>query len=870
MWRRRRALDGLDDEIRDHIDRETEENVARGMTPEEAHRQARLKFGNVVLVAEDARAVWSGIWLEQLRQDVRYALRLLRKSPLFTSTAVLSLAVGIAGNAAIFSIADALYLRAPAGIIEPDRLVDISGPRNNNLSYPDYVDYRDQSTLFDSMAAYREAPLNLGLESDAGAVRVYGGQVGGSYFDVLRVPMVRGRGFRADEDRVGGGSPVTVLSHATWQRHFGGDPAIIGRTIHLNRRPYTVVGVAAPGFSGNLLFGNDLWIPLSAHPDGQDLERLTERRDRWLQVIGRLKPGVTVPQARAQLERVAATLARTSPDTNGGGRIVVRPSGRMAGWSRESTVAMLVALLFALVGLILLIACTNIGSMLMARGTVRAPEMATRLSLGASRARVVRQLVTESMLLGIGGALVGVGGAVALVGLLRRFIPALPVPIGLDFQVEWRVVGFSVTVALAAGIVAGLLPALQSARTDLTTMPRWDRTTRTSSRLRQTFVVLQVGMSMLLVVCAILLGRALGYAQRIDPGFTVENLDVVQLDFRLAGYDDPAGLRFTEELLQRVSTLAGIESASTSWVLPLTGLGYGLGPLWRPGESRAERDALWAQWNIVGPGYFTTMGTRLLRGRPFGAQDRQGAPGVAIVSRQFARQVWPGDDAIGQHLIHSRRGEPDRELVVVGVAADVRFSSIVTNPNPFIYVPSAQYTTSESWLIIRTNGQSSIPRVRELVAQLDPALPIVTTSTLNSVAALALLPNRVSAWLAGAVGAIGLFLAALGIYGITAFNVAQRTREIGVRVALGAMSRDVLRLVVGGGLRLATAGILLGALAAVGAARLLTSMLYGVPPIDVVAFGGAMLVFACIALVASIIPARRALTLDPVEALRTE
>lgn len=808
--------------------------------------------------------------MHTLWQDVKYAARLLRASPLFTLTAVLSLGIGIAGNAAIFSLADAFYLRSPTGIVDPDRLVDISRPRSGNLSYPDYVDYRDRSTLFDGIAAYRESPLPLGLGSDTGAERVYGGQVSANYFDVLGVPMVLGRGFRADEDRVGGGSAVAVLSHGTWQRHFGGDRAIIGRTAYLNRRPYTVIGVAARGFAGNLLLTNDLWIPLSGHPDGQDREALRIRERGWLQVVGRLKPGVTVPQAHTELQQIAAVLQEEFPDSGRYTGLTVGPAGRMAGFSRASTVATFVTLLFVLVGLILLIACTNVGSMLLARGAVRAREMATRLALGASRARVVRQLVTESLLLASAGALIGVAGALALVRLLNSFLPALPLPIALDFQVSWRVVGFSTALALLAGIAAGFLPALHSTRPDLATTMKWEGSGRATGRLRQVFVVAQVALSMLLVVCALLLGRALGSADRIDPGFTVENLDLVQLDFRLGGYDAAGGLRFAEDLVARVAALPGVASVSTSWALPLTGLGFSLGPLWRPGQPRDDSTALPAQWNVVGADYFATMGTPLLRGRPFGAGDREGAPGVAIVSDQFARRARPGQEPVGQRLIHSTFNEPDRELVVVGVAADVRFSSVGAEPNPFIYVPLAQYGANQAWVMVRTTGQSSLPAIRTLLAQMDAALPIVETSTLEDVAVLALAPNRIAAWLAGAVGAIGLFLATLGIYGITAYSLSQRTREIGIRMALGAVSRDVLQLIVGSGMRPAAAGIVLGTAAAAAATRFLTVMLYGVRPLDPASFLGGMVLFGIVALVASLIPGGRAMTLNPVDALRVE
>jgi putative ABC transport system permease protein len=809
-----------------------------------------------------------------LRQDVTYAVRLLWRSPLFTLTAVLSLAIGIAGNAVVFSVADALFLRARPGIAEPERLVDIgSADGFDNMSYPNVADLRARNTVFEDIAAYRDRPQPMALGSGANVERVFAGWVGGNYFDVLGARMTLGRGFTAAEDNPSGGSAVVVLSHDMWQRRLGGDPGIAGRTITLNRLPYVVVGVAPPEFAGNSLATNDLWLPLSA-PEAQRIELFTMRQGVWLQAIGRLKPDASLAQARAQAGQIARDLEREFPDTNEGFAFGMRPSARVSG-DIEGTVLSFVGLLFAMVTLILLIACTNVGSMLLARGTQRTREIATRLALGAARTRVIRQLVTESLLIAASGAALGIAGSLLLVRLARTAAPALPFPIGVNFAVDWRVVVFSVALAVIAGLLAGLLPAIQATRAALAATMKWESSNRSRSRLRQTFVVAQIAMSMLLVVCALLLGRALATAYRIDPGFATNNVDALQLDFRLGGYDDASGQRFAEDLLARASSLPGIESIATSRMLPLGGAGLGLGPLFPADRPREDQNRLTPlDWNVVSPDYFSTVGTRILRGRPFDASDTAASTRVAIVSEMLASRAWPGQDPIGQRLTQlgftPERGEFINELLVVGVAQDVRFRAVDTPPRAFVYVAATQEPGSQVYLLARTNGPSAIPALRALVTSIDPNVPVIEATTLDAVAANGLAPNRIAAILAGGLGVVGIFLAALGIYGVTAFSVSQRTREIGVRVALGAVSGDVFRLVVSGGMRLALIGIVIGAAAAAAASQLLTGMLYGVPPIDPLAFVGGSALFATAALLASLFPARRAIGLNPVDALRAE
>ena len=814
-----------------------------------------------------------------LRHDVAYAARILRRSPVFTLTAVLSLALGIAGNAAIFSVADALLLRSRPGIADPGRLVEVGrsqgGRGFDNFSYPNYLDFRDRNTVFAGLAGTRFGPEPFGLGLGDSAERVWGTPVSGNYFDVLGVQFALGRGFRPEEDRIGGRNEVVVIGHRLWQTRFASSPDILGRTVRLNGRSFTVVGVTPEGFTGINLLGSDLWIPLTAFPTvtGRGPDLLTSRPAVWMRGVSRLKPGVTIEQAFAEMDAIAKALEREHPRDNKGKGAALAPLGIVPGGEIRTMFGAFIGFLFALVGLVLLIACTNVAGMLLARGVVRAREVAVRLAVGAGRGRLIRQLVTESLLLSLVGGGAGVLGAAAMIGGLRALRPALPIPIAVDLALDWRVVAFSTALAIVTGLLFGLVPAFQAARTDLVSTLKVDAGSGgvRRARLRQAFVVAQVAMSVLLVVCGLLFVRSLQHASDIDPGFDATNADAIALDFGLAGYDDAVGLQAAEALLVRVQTLPGVRSATYARVLPLTGSGLGLGSLRRPGDAAASEDTR-ADWNIIAPTYFDTMRSALVRGRAFAAADRRTAPFVAIVNETFARRAWPAQNALGKVLLQETRpGQPPRALQVVGVARDAKYRSLGEEPRSFIYVPLAQQFDSELWLVARrAETGSAIPAIRSLLRQMEPNLPITVASSLDEATSLGLLPHRVAIWVAGGFGVVGLLLACIGIYGITAFTVTQRTREIGVRVALGATRQRVLQLVVGQSMRLAMLGLLIGLVAAAALTQLLTSWLYGIPPIDPPSFALGAAVFTGLAFLASWLPARRAASVNPIDALRNE
>lgn len=814
-----------------------------------------------------------------IRSDLTFAVRLLRNSPIFTVTAVLSLAIGLAANAAIFSLADAILLRGRPGIREEGRIVDIArsqdGKGFDTLSYPNYADLRDRNTVFSGIAATRFGTEPFGLGAETGADRVFGQAVSGNYFDVLGVTMARGRGFRADEDRPGAARQVLVISHALWQRRFKGADDIAGTVVRLNGHPFTIVGVAERNFTGHMIMAADIWLPVTAYPGatGRSQELITSRAASWLTAIARLKPGVTLDQAQAELLSIGGALERTYPRENKGRGLVAARSDRVSGFGRPYVTAF-IALLFGLVGLVLLIACTNVAGMLLARGVTRAREVAVRIAVGAGRGQIVRQLITESILLALAGTLLGVVLAVWMIDAIRGFLPEpLPVVVVLDLRLDWRVVGFSLMLAVTTGVLFGLVPALQAARTDLATTLK-DAAAAGGApkrlRMRQAFVVAQVAMSVLLLVCALLLARSLRQAGRIDPGFSTTNVEVVGLDFRLAGYEPERGARLTEALLLRVSQLPGVRAAGMARMMPLAGGGLGLGRLRLPGESPEAPDRAQPDWNIVTPGYFAALGTAIVRGRGFTDADGAGALDVAVINETFARRWWPHEDPIGQTLAHEvEPDQPARTLHVVGVARDGKYRSLGEAPRPFIYVPHAQHYAAEMFLLARGDGSRRlVPDLTAIVRQLDRDLPTTVAGPLADVTAIGLMPHRLAASVAGAFGVVGLLLAGIGIYGITAFNVSQRRREIGVRVALGATRDRVLRLVVGQSMRMVGLGVCVGLAAAAGATQVLGSLLYGIRPLDPLSFALGAGLFIALAAIASSLPARRAASMNPVEALR--
>lgn len=878
VWRnllhRDRVERDLDDEVRAAFELLVDEKIRAGMRSEDARRAAVVELGGVEGVKQQVRDVKAGASVDSLLQDVRYAARTLRRTPLFTLTAVLSLGIGIAGNAFVFSLADAYLFRNRPGIADPHRLAEVgrvdtgegagfySGDGFDTFSYPNYLDFRERQTVFEGLAAYRPI-ATFGLGTGDNAQRVPGSYVSANYFTVLGVPIALGRGFLPEEERLASPSAVAVISDHLWQTQFGGDRDVLGRTIQLNGRPFTIVGVTAPEFNGYTIDFQTLWVPITAYPDGDDLRRVGLRGRQWLMGIGRLKDGVTIDQARAEMARIARDLQREYPDDNRRHGLGIEMPGAVPVVGR-SIVNRFVGLLFALVGLILLIACFNVAGMLLARGVTRAREIGVRLALGAARQRIIRMLVIESLVVSSAGAAVGLAGAWGAIRLVDRVIPLLRIDVIFDLGIDWRVLVFSIVVATVTGVASGLVPARAATRIDLaSTIMREGSGGARRLRLRSAFVIAQVALSVLLVVCALLLGRSLRSAGEIDPGFAIDGVEVVGLNLQLGGYDTDMGRAFADALVSRIEGLPGLEAAAAARVVPLTGEREG-GRSWLPDEYGDER-AIDASQNIVTPGYFQTIALPLIAGRNFNTSDRVGAPPVAIVNETLARRAWPGETAVGKRLV---LGVSRRPIEIVGVARDAKYRTIGEWPTPFFYVPAAQRYESIMWILMRPNGPSLVPQVRALIRDMDPNLPVIQAANLTEMTAFTLFPQRMAAWLAAIVGTVGVLLAALGVYGITAYNVSQRTREIGIRVALGALRTQVLRLILGHAILLAAIGIALGLAAAALVTRLLEGMLYGVRPWDPISFAGGAIVFVGLVVIAALIPASRAASASPVDALR--
>jgi predicted permease len=806
--------------------------------------------------------------------DFRHALRLLARSPLFTATAVLSLAIGIGATTTVFTLADALLLRRPIGVTEPDRVVDVGRTRRgrefDNSSYSNYKDIAAQAKSV-SVYAIDLEPSSVALGGESGAERVYCTVVSGNYFQVLGVTPQVGRLLTPDDDRAPGGSTVVVLSDRLWRRRFNADRSIVGNSIVLNGTPFTVIGVAAPGFRGTTLLSPELWAPMATVIEIQPrrtLNSFTQRGASWVLMGGRLTPGVSIQQAQTEIDAIAKRLEEMYPESN-----------REMGWKlmratpipgeASTYVGAFMAILGAIVALVLVVASINIAGMMLAGAAARRRETAVRLALGASRARLVRQLVVESLAVFLLGGAAGLLAARWMTGLLLALLPNIPIPLTLSLPLDSRIVLFGLLVTGLTALATGLIPALQASRPDLVETLKGDREAGFGRfRLRQVLVAAQVAGSVLLIIVAGLFARALQQASSMNPGFESTNVEIVGLDLSLARHNDTTGPAFLRQVIARVEALPGVESATAAIDLPLDGGRHGWGDVWAAGKTEKEAVNL-EDWNIVEPGYFRTLGIQLLRGRDFGPSDTKGRTDVAIVNEVAAARLWPGEDPIGRRLVRTDE-DGQRQVEVVGVEKTGKYVTLNEDPTPFIYLPYAQEYEPRVSLVVRTAGPTVIPAVRAIVAELNPNLPIIGTFTLDGLSTIALLPQRVAGGIAGALGVVALLIAGLGVYGVTAYSVTRRTREFGIRVALGATPRDVLRLVFRQGAVLTASGLAVGLLLALASTQLLASLLFGVGAADPVTFGLAALVFGALSLAASFVPARRALAINPTVALRSE
>ena len=819
--------------------------------------------------------------MNALLADIRYALRGIRKSPGFALVVVLTLALGVGANTTIFTLVNGLLLRPPAGVANPDRLVsvytsDYSGPPYSASSWPDYQDFRAQTTSLSGLASYAPRPLSVSTGRDN--FRAFGELVSGNYFRVLGVDPERGRLFTQGEGEQPGSAPVAVISYGMWRQRYGGAPDVVGRTLRISGRPFTIIGVAPRNFSSLLRgVGVDLWVPqtmIAAIDPGNDV--LERRTSRGILLVGRLKPGVKLSQARSDLAVISRRLFQAHPDAwtdvHKGSRVVtVIPQSQAGVFPRiRGAVVGFLAVLTVVAGLVLVICCANLANLLLARGTGRQKEIAIRLALGADRRRLMRQLLTENMVLALAGGTLGVVIAAQAAALLQRFQPPLPLPVHLDVAPDLTVVLFAVGIAVLTGLVFGLYPALRATRPDLTAMLHESapllRAIGRKLRLRDVLVVAQVGVSTVLLVAAGLFLRSLQKAQALDVGFQPDHLALASIELGIQGYTDERGRIFYDQLLDQVRRLPGVRSASLARVVPL-GVNFSRRGLQRiEGYQPGPTEDIETGVNTVDTAYFRAMGIPLLQGRGFTRQDGAGAAPVVIVNEAFARRYWPGQNPLGKHISFG-----DTPAEVIGVAETGKYATLWEEDQPFFYIPWRQEYTSDMTLVVRTAGPPTevFAGLRRDVATLDRDLPIQLT-TMEDHLGYATIAQRLGATLLGAFGGVGLLLAVVGLYGVLAYVVSRQTREIGIRMALGSERSAVMGLVLGRGVRLTAIGLVLGMMVAAALSHLLGRFLFGVPSLDPVTFAAIVPVFALAALAASYIPARRATRVSPMVALRTE
>jgi predicted permease len=815
--------------------------------------------------------------LSDLGRDVRYALRMLLRTPGFACVVVLTLALGIGANAVIFSAIDAVLLR-DAPVAEPDRVAVVYTTSGNQAystsSYPDYVDLRD-SGAFESLTAFTSIPLSL--DANGQTESVPGEAVSGNYFDVLGVKIPVGRAFTPDEDRMAAPVRVAVISHALWQRVFGGDPSLIGGPIRLNGNVYTVVGAAPRGFTGPILGrAPEVWVPMALQPEVRPPSaglrrslghsRLLEVRGmRWMNIIGRLPEDGSVAQAGSRAEVVARRLQAAHPESNRDRRFTVVALGDGPG-VRESTRPML-RLLGGAVILVLLIACANVASLLLARAVSRRRETAVRMAVGAGRARLVRQWLAESILLAILGSI----GALLITWWGTPLLHTFGIPETVDLSVNPRVLGFTLLAAVASGILFGLAPVAQTLRRDTITALRDEggavATGAHAARMRSAFVVLQVALSLVLLVGAGLFLRTLKNAYSVDLGYDVNQTLVADINLDVRGYTQEAGLAAYEQILSRIEALPGVAAVGAARVTVLSGGARttSVSTDGRPPQDDGSNTVV-ARTNVVSHRYLDAMGIPIVRGRSFAASDAAGTPRVAVVSHSFAKRLWGNDDPVGKTF-----GTTPNQLQVVGVVPDtVYVNALERDSPPFFYTLLAQNYESGVSLHVRAAGDpmALVPSIREALRQFDSQLVLGRPQLLRDVFDRSLSRERMMGTLVGFFGAVALVLAIVGLYGVMAHLASQRTTEIGIRLAMGAQPASILGLLLGQGLRLMVIGSALGLAGALLGTRYLESQLFGVKATDPLTFVGVCLVLLVAGLIACAVPARRAMRLDPVIALR--
>ena len=866
----RRGDERLREEMESHIGFQTDENIRAGMSPEEAHCQARLKFGAVETIREDYTAERSLPFLDNLLFDIRFAFRVLRKSPSFTIVSVLTLTLAIGANVVVFGFLNALVLH-PLAVPEGDRIYQVQTKRTEaiSISYANYADIRDRSSTFSALAIVRLARIGIGVHGIAQPI--WGYEVSGNYFSMLGIKPLLGRLLDPADDAKENGSQVAVLSYACWRVRFGGDPRIVGRTVSVNKHPYTVVGVAPEGFNGTERFiWPEVWVPIQNEAQIEGYRWLDQRGDSNAWVVGRLKSGITPTQANADLARVAAGLARQYPDVDKNLTLRVAKPG-LLGDALGAPIRMFLTGVMSLAGLVLLAACANLGGLFAARTADRARELGIRIAIGSSRGRILRQLVTEAVLLATGA---GVGASVAaklLLGGVTHLPISAELPVQFAVQPKAEVYAFAALLALGTGVLFGVIPPRQIWRTDPNHVLKASDATDLKHRrvtLRDILLAVQIALCCFLVSASFVAVHGLQRTFRLPLAFQPDGVVLATMGVHLAGYSESTETLVQSRLLTAVQTIPGVKDAAWSNTTPLS-INQSNTWIWAPGTSEFgfSTSRFSATFYKVSPGYFRVAGTNLVAGRAFTDNDNAQAPRVAIVNQTFAVQLFGTTNVVGRHL-----PRPGEQQEIVGVVEDGKYGTLTEDPAPAIFWPILQNPESDTVLLARSDRPASeiVPLIRNAIAGVDSNLPLFTVQRWANALAMVTFPARAATMALGILGGLAMMLSITGIFGLASYTVTRRMRELGIRVALGAHYIQVLRAALGRVALLLGVGSVAGLLLGAAASRLLANIVYGASAYDSPVIIAAVMTMMLIGLLSAGLPARRALAAHPAQLLRDE
>ena len=881
MTRRKRMLADLDQDIRDHLERETQDNIDRGMSPEDARHAALRKFGNVARVKEETWAVWNAVWLEQLFQDIRFGVRTSLRSPGLTLAALTAIALGIGINVGIFSVLNGLALRllpVPRAheLVSVNQILHFQGRGDRSIhndsswfSYSEYLDYRDHNHVFDGLVAYE--PFVEATLRGSDMRQVMGTAASCNYFSVLIEHPVLGRGFVHSDCASRGANAVVVVSDDLWRGRFAADPSLVGKEIVLNRTAYTVIGIARPGFTGTEPIPSAFWVPVTMQPAleaGRD--RLSNDNMSWLAMLGRTRPGVTMQEVRADLGVIAGRLDQRHTGPERTTSLALHAATFFSSPEQRSTLIPVASVVLAAFALVLLISCANVANLLLARASVRQREIALRLSMGAGRWRLVRQLLTESLLLSLAGgalgSLIAFWSFTRIMRLVTSHLPSGFPPIAVNVAPNLQVLAYALALSLFTGIAFGLFPALRSSRPDLNTAIKGDGTQfgagRKSGRLLLDLLVgSQVAVCMVLLLAAGLLLRGLYQAQTVDPGFEIKGVATMFMYLGRQGYDQTRATQFMRRFRERIQDLPGVTAVAQAECAPLSH-DFSAGQFTVPGRTGTVQ----IEYNHISPDYFSLLGIPIVRGRSFRPDEAHDAPGI-IVTESTARRLWPGQDPLGKAL----REDSGHEYFVIGVTKDAQVAHLGQLDTNYLYFPAGPEDDLRSYVLVRyATGFTDVAKsIRDSAQSIDPDVS-VDVSPLEDYLEVWRAPSRIVTALSGALGALALLLCSIGVYGMVSYSVSRSVRDIGIRMALGADGAKVMRHVLWQAMRPVLIGGTVGVVLCAAVSGVLSSMMFGLGTHDPIAFISVPVFLLAVAFVATFIPGRRAMRVDPMVALRCE